>query len=66
MWAQGYNVIHWLYCKKVLLKMKMGNQFVVSILFCRRMEQWLWLIQGGARRARLLVIVGIFCSCSVT
>lgn len=40
-WAQEYNVIHWLYCKKSLLKMKMGNQFVVSILSCSGMEQWL-------------------------
>lgn len=70
-WAQEYNVIHWLYCKKSLLKMKMGNQFAVSILSCGRMEQWLWqiwrsLAREGARKAILFVLMGIFYSCSET
>lgn len=67
-WAQEYNVIHWLYCKKSLLKMKMGNQFVVSILSCSRMELWLiWrrLSSERARKAILFVIMGIFDNCSV-
>lgn len=67
-WAHEYNVIHWLYCKKSLLKMKMGNQFVVSILSCSGMEQWLiWkrLSSERAKKAVVLVIIGVFYNCSV-
>lgn len=55
MWAQEYNVIHCLYCKKGLLKMKMGNQFVVSVLFCCG---WRGLSREGARKATLFVRTG--------
>lgn len=63
-WAQEDNGMLCLYCRKGWIKIKMGNESV-GLSFTL---QWDGGVCAGKEQGKpiLIVIMGIFCDCSVT